>query len=112
MVVVRPGQYVLACGLRTFAAAFPPLDDSEGPGGDVVVVCGEAGEVYRGEEEGATAGTAPGRTAGARGGAVGGGGGGDGLGRILNTSSLEVFKQSTQHVVPREGQADYSTRHA
>lgn len=91
----RPGQYVLACGLRTFAPAFPPLDDSERPGGYVVVVCGEAGETSPGEEEGAAVGaTAPGRTAGARGGGGhgggGGGGGGDGLGRILNTSCLEV----------------------
>eukprot|EP00903_Cladosiphon_okamuranus_P008777 g8408.t1 len=80
----RPGQYVLACGLRTFAPAFPPLDDSEGPGSCVVVVCGEAGDTTPVEEEGAAAeATAPGRTAGAR------GGGGDGLGRILNTSCLE-----------------------
>eukprot|EP00752_Nemacystus_decipiens_P006458 g5816.t1 len=92
----RPGQYVLACGLRTLAAAFPPLDDSEGPGGDVVVYCGEVGEgegeTSRGEEEAAAA-TAPGRTAGSRSGGghggVGGAGGGDGLGRILNASCLE-----------------------
>ncbi|CBJ48415.1 hypothetical protein Esi_0002_0212 [Ectocarpus siliculosus] len=85
----RPGQYVLVCGLRTFAAAFPPLDDSEqGPDGHVVVLCGEAEEMSR--EDAAATTDAEGRAAaGARSG--GAGGGGDSVSGVLNTSSLEGF---------------------
>lgn len=84
----RPGQYVLVCGLRTFAAAFPPLDDSEqGPDGHVVVLCGEAEDVSR-EDAAATTDAEGGAAAGAR--AGGAGGGGDSVSGVLNTSSLEV----------------------
>ncbi|CAM9473095.1 unnamed protein product [Pylaiella littoralis] len=88
----RLGQYVLACGLRTFAAAFPPPDgEAKRPGGDVIVLCGETDETAR--EDAAAASTGEGRTGGREkkgdGGGGGGGGGGDNTSRILNTSCLE-----------------------
>ncbi|CAB1111368.1 unnamed protein product [Ectocarpus sp. CCAP 1310/34] len=85
----RPGQYVLVCGLRTFAAAFPPSDDSEqGPDGHVVVLCGEAEDMSR-EDAAATTGAEGRAAAGARAGEAGGGG--DSVSGVLNTSSLEGF---------------------
>ncbi|CAM9360129.1 unnamed protein product, partial [Ectocarpus sp. 4 AP-2014] len=85
----RPGQYVLVCGLRTFAAAFPPFDDSEqGPDGRVVVLCGEAEDMSR-EDAAATTDAERRAAAGAR--AGGARGGGDSVSGVLNTSSLEGF---------------------
>ncbi|CAM9247462.1 unnamed protein product [Laminaria digitata] len=81
----RPGHFVLACGLRTFAPAFPPLDVQHGA--DVVVFCGEPEEAQEGaaaREEGI--GT---RTGGGGGGGGGGGEGGGGISVILNASCLE-----------------------
>ncbi|CAM9796151.1 unnamed protein product [Scytosiphon promiscuus] len=85
----RPGQYVLACGLRTFAPAFPSANHSGRPKGEVVIFCGEPEDFRR---QDAYAGTSAGSASGASrtgGGGGGGGGGGDGLSRILNTSCLE-----------------------
>lgn len=84
------GQHVLACGLRTFTAAVPPLDDSERPDGDVVVLCGETDETT---QEDAAEASVDRRRRGARtgkGDSGGGGGGGDNTSRILNSSCLEV----------------------
>lgn len=80
----RPGHFVLACGLRTFAPAFPSLDVQHGA--DIVAFCGEPEEAQEGSaamEEGI----------GTRAGGGGGGGGGEGGGGIsviLNASCLEV----------------------
>lgn len=89
----RPGQYALVCGLRTFAAAFPPLDDSEeGPDGHVVVLCGEAEDMSR-KDAGATTDAEGRAAAGAREG--GAGGGGESVSGVLNTSCLEVCEHGS-----------------
>lgn len=82
----RPGHFVLACGLRTYAPAVAHVDSTRGE--NVVVICGETleareetvmGEGFRSE---------------AWSGGGGGGGGGEvgtgSLSRVLNASCLEV----------------------
>lgn len=79
----RPGHFVLACGLRTLAPAFPPLESQADDG--VVIICGEPGELREGLFAGG----------GRPGGYAGGYSGVGSLSRILNASRLEVKTSTT-----------------
>ncbi|CAM9247483.1 unnamed protein product [Sphacelaria rigidula] len=76
----RPGHFVLACGLRTFAPAVPRTTFRRG--GDVVVICGETLKAREG------VGTGDGIRLDAWSGS-GGEGGTEGFSKVLNASCLE-----------------------